>query len=80
MKLFGKYGAAELKGFSVREIKFARARLGVLEQFASALQTTSYADIRIKDLSRACEISAIDKLSSNKIRVASKVLSDLSET
>jgi hypothetical protein len=57
MKLFGNYGPADLSAFSVREIKFARARLGVLGAFAQALQKTAYQDIRIKDLSRTCEIS-----------------------
>lgn len=57
MKLFGRYGPEDLGRFSVREIKYARARLGVLEKFVHALQDTACADIRIRDLSRACEIS-----------------------
>ncbi|MBL8019637.1 MAG: TetR/AcrR family transcriptional regulator [Leptospirales bacterium] len=57
MDLFGKYGIPDLSRFSVREIKFARARLGVLQAFARMLKKTDYRDIRIKDLSRVCEIS-----------------------
>ncbi|TGL56398.1 TetR/AcrR family transcriptional regulator [Leptospira ognonensis] len=57
MELFKKYAAVNLESHSVREIKFARARYGVLKAFVDELRTVSYEDIRIKDLCRRAEIS-----------------------
>lgn len=57
MELFKKYAAVNLDGYSVREIKYARARYRVLEAFVEELQSVRYEDIRIKDLCRRAEIS-----------------------
>lgn len=55
--LFGNYAPEDLSGFSVRAIKFARARLAVLKSFIYELTEKNYEDIRIKDLCRDAEIS-----------------------
>ncbi|MBX7056707.1 MAG: hypothetical protein K1X75_01485 [Leptospirales bacterium] len=57
MELFGRYGPASLEGLALRDIKYARARLSVLSAFAQALRKTEFAQIRIKDICRQCEIS-----------------------
>ena len=57
MRLFGKYAEENLAEFSVREIKFARARLSVLLAFSSEIRAKNYEEIRIRDLCRLAEIS-----------------------
>ena len=56
-EVFGKYITEDTSGFSVREIKFARARLAVLQAFVEEISRKNYEEIRIKDLCREAEIS-----------------------
>ena len=57
MELFGRYAEDDLSGFSIRDLKYGRARLAVLGAFSRAIREKSYEDIWIKDLCRAAEIS-----------------------
>ncbi|MES0491697.1 MAG: TetR/AcrR family transcriptional regulator [Leptospirales bacterium] len=55
--LFGKYAEENISEFSIRDIKYGRARLSVLRVFVDSIKDTNYEDIRIKDLCRTAEIS-----------------------
>ena len=55
--LFNKYAEEDLSGFSIRDIKYARSRLSILNAFTSSMVDTPYEEIRIKDICRMAEIS-----------------------
>ena len=57
VRVLQRYGPADLSGFSVREIKYAMARFGLLSALFRALQAGPADAIRIRDLCKAAEVS-----------------------
>ncbi|MDH4200436.1 MAG: TetR/AcrR family transcriptional regulator [Spirochaetia bacterium] len=56
-EVFKKYGPDDISKYGLRDIKFGRARLAILDAFLQSLAKTPYEQILIKDLCRAAEIS-----------------------
>ncbi|MBV6493308.1 MAG: hypothetical protein LDLANPLL_01324 [Turneriella sp.] len=55
--VFGAYGKRDLQNISLRERKFAYARFSLLKELVDALEKKTFAEIRIRDLCAAAEIS-----------------------
>jgi|GEM_PF-1681701 len=55
--VFRSFGPKKTADFSLRELGVARARFSLLQQLFVVLRRHSFAEIRIKDLCRAAEVS-----------------------
>lgn len=55
--IFGSYGPPKTDRFALRERKYAYARFSLLRALVSALQSHHFADVRIRDLCKAAEVS-----------------------
>lgn len=55
--VFQRYAEEDLSEFSVRDIKYARARLGLLDALLEELQHSPIHQIRVRDLCRRAEVS-----------------------
>lgn len=55
--VFQRYAEEDLSEFSVRNIKYARARLGLLDALLEELQHSPIHQIRVRDLCRRAEVS-----------------------
>lgn len=57
LSVFGSYGPRSMEAFPLRQRNFAYARLSLLQALVKALRKSTFADIRVRDLCIAAEVS-----------------------